>query len=305
MIHLDEIKVPLDVPESKKDAYKRIFFEITQGSGRLMLMAGDQKVEHLNDDFYGPGISPEDADPEHLFKIASKARIGAFATQLGLIARYGMDYPNVRYIVKLNSKTHLVKTAQRDPLSLLWLSFEQLDYFLETKPVPIVGVGYTIYPGSEFEAQMLTEAARLVFEAHQRGLIAIIWSYPRGKAVSNETDPHLVAGAAGLGACLGADFVKVNPPSVKEGDANLALKEAVAAAGRTRLICAGGKETAVKDFLSRLHAQIHIGGTYGNATGRNIHQKSLSEAVAFCNAIAAITFDGASVEEAFAIYKES
>ncbi|KIE57826.1 aldolase [Methylacidiphilum kamchatkense Kam1] len=305
MISLDEIKVPLDVPQSKRDNYKRIFFEITQGSGRLMLMAGDQKVEHLNDDFYGPGISPEDADPEHLFKIASKARIGAFATQLGLIARYGMDYPHIRYVVKLNSKTHLVKTAQRDPLSLLWLSFEQLDYFLETKSVPIVGVGYTIYPGSEFEAQMLREAAQLVFEAHQRGLIAIIWAYPRGKAVSNETDPHLVAGAAGLGACLGADFVKVNPPSVKEGDPNLALKEAVAAAGRTRVICAGGKETAVKDFLSRLHGQIHIGGTYGNATGRNIHQKPLSEAVAFCNAIAAITFDGVSVEEAFAIYKES
>jgi DhnA family fructose-bisphosphate aldolase class Ia len=37
-------------------------------------------------------------------RIASRAQIGVFATQLGLIARYGMDYPEVLYLVKLNSK---------------------------------------------------------------------------------------------------------------------------------------------------------------------------------------------------------
>jgi fructose-bisphosphate aldolase/6-deoxy-5-ketofructose 1-phosphate synthase len=75
---------------------------MTKGSGRLMLFAGDQKVEHLNNDFYGEGIHPDDADPEHLFRIAAEAKIGVFATQLGLIARYGMDYPHVPYLVKLN-----------------------------------------------------------------------------------------------------------------------------------------------------------------------------------------------------------
>jgi len=74
-----------------------------------MLFAGDQKVEHLNDDFYGEEVPEGDADPEHLFKIASQAKIGVFATQLGLIARYGMDYKNVPYLVKVNSKTNLVE----------------------------------------------------------------------------------------------------------------------------------------------------------------------------------------------------
>ena len=73
-----------------------------------MLFAGDQKAEHLNDDFFGRGIGPQDNDPEHLFRIASQANIGVFAAQLGLIARFGMDYPNVPYLVKLNSKTNLV-----------------------------------------------------------------------------------------------------------------------------------------------------------------------------------------------------
>ena len=40
----------------------------------------------------------------------------------------------------------------------------------------------------------------------------MLWIYPRGKAVADEKDAHLIAGAAGAAACLGADFVKCNPP---------------------------------------------------------------------------------------------
>jgi fructose-bisphosphate aldolase/6-deoxy-5-ketofructose 1-phosphate synthase len=45
-----------------------------------------------------------------------------------------------------------------------------------------------------------------------------------------------------------------------------------------------------------------VSGTSGNATGRNIHQKSLEEAIRMCNAICAITVEEASVEEALKIY---
>jgi len=65
----------------------------------------------------------------------------------------------------------------------------------------------------------------------------------------------------------------------------------------------GGSQASVPEFLQQLHDQIHLGGTVGNATGRNIHQRSLDEAVRFCNAIAAITLDGASVDEAMRIYR--
>lgn len=112
-----KVRVPLDVPASARDTFIGNYRVLTSNIGRVMLMAGDQKVEHLNDDFFGPGISPDDANPEHLFQIASKARIGAFATHLGLIARYGADYPDIPYLVKLNGKTNLVKTDQRDPVS--------------------------------------------------------------------------------------------------------------------------------------------------------------------------------------------
>ena len=85
------IDIPASVPADKQKEYIENFSLLTRDSGRLMLFAGDQKVEHLNDDYYGEGIAADNNTPKHMFEIASKARIGCFATQLGLIAQYGKD----------------------------------------------------------------------------------------------------------------------------------------------------------------------------------------------------------------------
>lgn len=292
------VKVPLTVLPEYKDEYIKNFNLATRSMGRLMLFAGDQKVEHLNKDFSGDGISFDDQDPEHLFKIASKAKIGVFATQLGLISRYGSDYKDISYVVKLNSKTNLVKLDSQDPISSAWFNIAAVLDFKKRSELNIVGVGYTIYLGSQYENEMLKEAAKLVFEAQSHGLITILWMYPRGKDVKNEKDPDLIAGAAGIGACLGADFVKVNAPKENEKTDPSLLQMAVKAAGRTGLVCAGGESEDPKVFLKTLHDQIYIGKTSGNATGRNIHQKSLGEAIKFCNAIYAITIENKSVAEA-------
>ena len=298
----DEIMVPLDVPKAVRENYIKNYLAITKRSGRLMLFAGDQKVEHLNNDFYGEEIHPDDGDPEHLFRIADQANIGVFATQLGLIARYGNSYSDVPYLVKLNSKTNLVKTSQSDPFNNQWLNVQQVVDFRDNSGLNILAVGYTVYLGSEYESEMLHQAARIVSDAHQHGLIAVLWVYPRGKAVADEKDPHLIAGATGVAACLGSDFVKVNYPKKEGYGSKEIFKEAIRAAGHTKVVCAGGSSDDVEVFLKRLHDQIHMSGASGNATGRNIHQKSFEEAVRMCNAIYAITVDGETVEEAMNIY---
>ena len=297
------MKIPADVPPRQRINYKRHWKKATQGTGKLMLFAGDQRVEHLHKDFYGKGIAKEDSSPEHFFTIASKARIGCFATQLGLISQYGKDYKKIPYVVKLNSKTNLLPTKQQDPYSKQWFTVEQIVQFKKQSKLNIVGVGYTIYLGSEFEAEMLHEAANIVFNAHQQGLLAIVWIYPRGQAIKQEKTQEIIAGAASVGAGLGADFVKVNPPEKKGKKNAKMLQEVTEAAGRTGVICAGGSQKDVKTFLQELHDQLHIGGTRGNATGRNIHQRPLKEAIALCNAISALTFDDATVPEAMRIYK--
>jgi fructose-bisphosphate aldolase/6-deoxy-5-ketofructose 1-phosphate synthase len=298
----NNIHVPADVPYGSINEYISNYDEITLGSGRLMLYAGDQKIEHLNKDFYGEGISDDDNTPEHLFKIAETSEIGVFATQLGLISMYGPDFPEIPYLVKLNSKTNLVKTAQRDPISPQLIDVEQVIEFKNNSTLNILGVGYTIYLGSEYEDVMLREAAQAIYKAHQHGLLVVLWAYPRGQAVKDEKDPDLIAGACGVAACLGADFVKVNYPKKEGHKSKEIFKQAIKAAGKTKVICAGGSSKDPKAFLQDLHDQIFISGAMGNATGRNIHQKSFEEAVNMTNAITAITAYGKSVDEAFKIY---
>jgi len=305
MVKKKDVRVPLDVPESVRQIYTENHLKMTKGSGRLMLFAGDQKVEHLNSDFYGEGIHPDDGDPEHLFRIASRANVGVFATQLGLISRYGMDYSHVPYLVKLNSKTNLVKTSQSDPFSNRWFDVQEVIDFRDHTGLNIPAVGYTLYLGSEYEAEMLHQAAQMVRHSHKHGLITVLWVYPRGKAVADEKDPHLIAGATGVASCLGSDFVKVNYPKKEGHESKELFKEAVSAAGRTKVVCAGGSSVDVKAFLQRLHDQIFVSGASGNATGRNIHQKSLEDAIRMCNAIYAITVNGESVEEAMKVYDSS
>jgi fructose-bisphosphate aldolase/6-deoxy-5-ketofructose 1-phosphate synthase len=300
----NEIFIPFDVPKKYEAVYLKNHNLITRKTGRLMLFAGDQRVEHLNDDFYGKGIALDDVDPEHLFRIANMSRIGVFATQLGLIAKYARNYKKIPYLVKMNSKTSLIDVEQKDPLSLAWYSIEQVLEFAKRTGLNIPAVGYTIYLGSEFENEMLREAAQIIHKAHQNGLIVVLWIYPRGKAVINEKNVHLIAGAANVAGALGADFVKVSYPSSKKEDPSILFKEVVKAGGRTRVICAGGANETPKDFLETLHKQIFVSGASGNATGRNIHQKTLTDAVRFCNAIASITFDGLSAKDALRIYKK-
>ncbi len=299
----DQVRVPVDVMPEHREEYIDHYMAATRGTGRLMLFACDQKVEHLNKDFFGEGIAADDADPEHLFKIASQGICGVMAGQRGLIAQYAADYPEVNYLVKMNSKTNLVKTTQADPYSPQLTSLDAVMAMMDAG-VNVVGIGYTIYLGSEYEANMMVEAADLIANAHANGLITVLWIYPRGKAVAAEKDADLIAGAAGVALCLGSDFVKVNPPTpTEEATSAQLLKRASVAAGRCGVVCAGGSTVDPQTFLTQLYDQIHTGGADGNATGRNIHQRPLDEAVRLTKAISAITFADYDPQEALDVYK--
>lgn len=294
-------KIPLSVPGNKKSEYLKNYRQLTNNSGNLLLIAGDQKVEHLNDDFYGSGIAAADKNPEHLFKITAASRGGVLATHLGLISRYGRDYRSLPYIVKINGKTNL--GAGEKNSSKLWWTVDDIIKFKKQSGLKIAAIGYTLYLGGLFEAKMLKEAAQAVFAAHQAGLLSVLWVYPRGKNVKEE-DIHTIAGAAGVAAALDADFVKIKYPYNAKNPKTTAVKfqEAVEAAGRTKVICVGGEKRPVKELLEHLANQINISQTCGLAIGRNLHQRSLEEAARLSAALGAIIFQGKSAGEALAIY---
>ena len=108
---------------------------------------------------------------------------------------------------------------------------------------------------------------------------------------------------AQAGAISVVEAISMDAPKTKSVAALAeALKVASTAAGRTGLVCAGGSTVDAETFLTQLYDQIHVGGACGNATGRNIHQRSLDEAVRLTKAISAITLADATVEEALAVF---
>lgn len=296
-IKQENIKVPLTVPPKLHATYIQNLLVATKNTGRLFLFAGDQKIEHLNQDFYGSGISPDDADPKHMFEIAKHGNVGVFATHLGLIARYAQNYKDVKYLVKLNAKTNLVSKELEDPMSFQLHTVDQVAEFKQNSGLNILGIGYTLYLGSKYESQMLSHAAQAIWHAHQYGMISVIWIYPRGRSVKDELSSEIIAGACGVGLCINADFVKVNPPlAANSFESAKLIKQATTAAGRTKIVCSGGTMKNPEEFLTSLYHQLHTGGTSGIAVGRNLHQRSLNEAIDFCNRISEIIYNDAVVD---------
>jgi hypothetical protein len=136
-------------------------------------------------------------------------------------------------------------------------------------------------------------------------------AYAIGGTAASIKTAGIAAGVAGVGACLGADFIKIDPPvptpaQDKKGESSVhMIKEVVAAAGRSKVICAGENFASPEVFFTTVYDQIHIGGTQGSGIGRNIHQRPLNEAIRFANAATAIICENKTVQEALNIYNAS
>lgn len=285
--------IPLDVPSKYHKTFTQNYELITKKTDRLFLFAADHKMEHLD-----PVL------PEHLFKLAAHPEIGAFATHPGLIARYGGHYPAVNFIAKLNGKTNLIPPQQKDPVSRALWSVEQVVTLQKNSGCAIRGVGYTIYLGSEFEEIMLKEAADIVYQAHQNGLIAILWIYPRGKSVQNETSSLSLLGATSVATSLGADFVKIKPPQgIEKAEQAKLLADVVKAAGNTKVIISGGERRDEKTFLSEIYQGLIIGNTSGAAVGRNIYEHDTARASKIIEALSMLIYQNSPLEKALDVVK--
>jgi class I fructose-bisphosphate aldolase len=184
-------------------------------NGKVMLLAYDQGFEHGPVDF-----SEKSVDPNYIMNIAQNGYFTGIVFQEGVAAKYYQKESGVPLIVKLNGKTSF---QGDEPLSLQLCSVEK------AASLGAIGVGYTIYVGSENEEQMLVEFSKIEDEAQARGMIVIAWMYPRGKKVyGRESDRDVVAYGARIGMELNADFVKVP----YTGDAE-SFSWTVRAAGKT------------------------------------------------------------------------
>ncbi len=217
-----------------------------------MLLAYDQGLEH------GPSKDFDDRniDPAFIMETAVKGGFNGVIFQKGVAERFYNG--KVPLILKVNGKTSL---PQGEPVSRQVCSVEQ------AVSLGAKAVGYTIYLGSTFEAEMLSEFGKVQEEAHERGLPAIAWIYPRGAGVQNDTSKEIVAYAARTGLELGADAVKIK----YTGD-SASFSWAVKAAGGVKVFMSGGpKAPTDEDFLNQVRGVIDAGAT-GLAVGRNVWQ---------------------------------
>ncbi len=144
---------------------------------------------------------------------------------------------------------------------------------------------------------MYEQLRLLVAEAHDKGLLAVVWSYPRGKALSKkgETALDVVCSAAYIACSLGADVVKVKPPTdhletergqkayaeVKRDTLRARVSCVVQAAfnGRRIVIFSGGEKKDTEDAVLNEIRELRAGGAFGSIIGRNTFQRPMEQGV--------------------------
>ncbi len=250
---------------------------------KAIFLAYDQGLEH------GPtDLNLKTVDPTYILDIALDGGFNGIILQHGLAEKYYHGaYKDIPLILKLNGKT---KLPHVEPNS------KQICSVKRAIQLGASAVGYTIYPGSEFEEEQFEEFGKIVEEAHHHGLPVVLWVYPRGKAIENDLDNDLLAYSARIGLELGADFVKLKYNDDPEG-----YKWVVQNAGRTRVAAAGGEKESEKEFLDKTYELLQT-GVKCFAIGRNIWQSDRPFSVAY--AMKEIVFNGKKPEDVYHYLKE-
>ncbi|WP_437727415.1 class I fructose-bisphosphate aldolase [Sorangium sp. So ce861] len=259
------------------------------GTGKMVILPVDQGFEHGPVRSFAPNA--EAYDPDYHFQLAIDAGCNAYAAPLGSLqagaARFAGQVP---LILKLNNSDTLAKVEQ--PLSAVTGSVD------DALRLGCVGVGYTIYPGSGARNRMYEDLREIALEARRKGLVVIVWSYPRGAGLSKqgETAVDVCAYAATIAAQLGAHIIKVKPPTAhveqeearkmyeKYGIPIQTLAERVRHVvqatfnGKRVVIFSGGESKATDAVLEEVR-EMAAGGSFGSIMGRNAFQRPRAEAL--------------------------
>jgi fructose-bisphosphate aldolase, class I len=268
------------------------------GTGKLVILPVDQGFEH------GPARSfasnPASYNPHYHFQLAIDAGCNAYAAPLGFLeAGAGQFAGQIPLILKLNN--HDVLHDEKDPLPSVTGSVK------DALRLGCSAVGFTIYPGSAHCTRMYEQLQAIGQEAKQAGLALVVWSYPRGSALSKEgeTAMDVVAYASQIAAQLGAHVIKVKLPSTHlEQSAAKKVYEAEQIPiktlaervrhvvqssfdGRRIVIFSGGAKSEDKNVFEEARA-IREGGGFGSIIGRNSFQRPKAEAIKFLHTIMGI-----------------
>ena len=274
-----------DPPGVKANLARILMHGKLGGTGKLVILPVDQGFEHGPARSFAP--NPAAYDPHYHYQLAIDAGLSAYAAPLGMIAAGADTYAGaLPTILKVNSSNSLatskdqaVTAGVKDALRL-----------------GCAAIGFTIYPASEHAFDQMEELRDLTAEAKASGLAVVVWSYPRGPALDKnaETAVDICAYAAHMAALMGANIIKVKPPTQHIGlEAARKSYEKIdisslpkrvehvmqsAFNGKRVVVFSGGEAKGLDAVFDEIKG-LRDGGASGSIIGRNTFQRPKDQAL--------------------------
>ncbi len=279
------------------------------GTGYISILPVDQGIEHSAGASFAP--NPEYFDPENIVRLAIEGGCNAVATTLGVLGAVARKYAHkIPFILKFNHNEFISYPNAYDQIS-----FGSIDQAFDQG---CVGVGATIYFGSDESRRQIQEVTQAFAHAHELGMFTVLWCYLRNPVFkTKEMDYHVAADLTGqanhLGVTIEADIIKQKLPENNGGYNVLNTKDnpygktskkvyaelttdhpidltryqvANCYMGRAGLINSGGAsgENDIQQAVRTAVINKRAGGT-GLISGRKAFQKPMPEGVKILNAI--------------------
>ncbi|SUZ32526.1 Fructose-bisphosphate aldolase class 1 [Roseibaca ekhonensis] len=260
------------------------------GTGKMIILPVDQGFEHGPARSFAPNAAGY--DPHYHYQLAIDAGLSAYAAPLGPLEAGADTFAGqIPTILKVNSANSLMSgTAGKN--QAITASVD------DALRLGCSAIGFTIYPGSDCAIDMFEEIVEMRREAAAKGVASVIWSYPRGEAVTKdgETAIDVAAYAAHIAALLGAHVIKIKLgtdhlmlPEAKKVYEEQQIDIATQAArvkhcvqssfnGRRLIVFSGGAAKGADAVFDDARA-IRDGGGNGSIIGRNSFQRSREDAL--------------------------
>ena len=276
-----------DNPGTKANLARILMHGKLGGTGRMIILPVDQGFEHGPARSFAP--NPEAYDPHYHFQLAVDAGLNAYAAPLGMIEAGADSFAGaIPTIIKVNSSNSLARPKDQAVTASV----------KDALRLGCAAIGFTIYPGSDDQFEMMEEIREMALEAKSHGLAVVMWSYPRGGDLTKEgeTAMDVCAYAAHMAALLGAHVIKVKPPAqalyqdaakkvyeaqkidISSLDKRIAHVVQSCFNGRRIVVFSGGEAKGDEGICAEAKA-IHKGGGNGSIIGRNTFQRPREEAL--------------------------
>ncbi len=274
-------------------------------TGYLSILPVDQGIEHSAGASFAP--NPLYFDPENIVKLAIEGGCNAVASTFGVLGAVSNKYAHkIPFIVKINHNEFLSYPNKFD--QIMFGSVE------EAWNLGAAAVGATIYYGSDESARQIVEVAEAFEEAHNLGMVTVLWCYLRNSAFKKDgvdyaTAADLTGQANHLGVTIQADIIKQKLAAgnggynvLKFGKTNEKVYTELTSEnpidlcryqvancymGRSGLINSGGESKGASDLAEAVTTAVinkRAGGS-GLISGRKSFQKPMKDGIHLLNSI--------------------